>query len=94
MFRCRTGHVFAWAGTQVLELPNTHRLGMLRSSTWTTNCFPAGGPKTPFLRFSIFASIISWVMFADVCAEKVMVKGDTEESTHLFTEQRGSVGEG
>lgn len=38
----------------------THCLGMFRSSTCTTNCFPAGGPKTPFLRFSILASIISF----------------------------------
>lgn len=27
---------------------------------------------------------MSWVMFADVWAEKVMVKGDTEASTHLI----------
>lgn len=63
---------------------------MFRSSTWTTNCFPGGGPKMPFRRFSILASIMSWVMFADVWAEKVMVNGETEESTNLPPVGRGA----
>lgn len=72
-----------------VSLGLTHFFGMLRSSTCTTNCFPAGGPKTPFLRFSTLASTMSCVMLADVCAEKVIVKGDTDESTTLKRPHHG-----
>lgn len=33
--------------------------------------FPIGGPKYPFLLFSIFESMVSWVWFAEVWAENV-----------------------
>mmetsp|Transcript_6911 Transcript_6911/g.16611 ORF Transcript_6911/g.16611 Transcript_6911/m.16611 type:complete len:242 (-) Transcript_6911:590-1315(-) len=55
--------------------PYSSRLGMLRSSTCTMNFLPAGGPNVPRLRLSSLASIMSWVMLADVCAEKLMVYG-------------------
>mmetsp|Transcript_14668 Transcript_14668/g.43744 ORF Transcript_14668/g.43744 Transcript_14668/m.43744 type:complete len:249 (-) Transcript_14668:1443-2189(-) len=51
--------------------PYVSSAGMLRSSTKMTERLPTGGPKTPFLRLSSLASMMSCDWLADVCAEKL-----------------------
>ena len=53
--------------------PYSSLAGILRSSTNTTHFLPRGGPNTPFRLLSSLLSIISWVWFADVWAEKLSI---------------------
>mmetsp|Transcript_8700 Transcript_8700/g.26129 ORF Transcript_8700/g.26129 Transcript_8700/m.26129 type:complete len:209 (+) Transcript_8700:8249-8875(+) len=55
--------------------PYVSSFGMLRSSTKMHTFFSRGAPRTFFLRFSSFDSIIFWVRSDDVCAEKLRISG-------------------
>mmetsp|Transcript_48481 Transcript_48481/g.115356 ORF Transcript_48481/g.115356 Transcript_48481/m.115356 type:complete len:204 (-) Transcript_48481:575-1186(-) len=55
--------------------PYSSFAGMFRSSTTNSIFLPVGGPKMPFRRLSMTASIVSCVMFAPVDAEKAMLLG-------------------
>ncbi len=51
--------------------PYFSKAGMLKSSTKITHCFPFWGPKIPGFLLNSFPSIMSWVWFALVWAEKL-----------------------
>mmetsp|Transcript_7665 Transcript_7665/g.20317 ORF Transcript_7665/g.20317 Transcript_7665/m.20317 type:complete len:230 (-) Transcript_7665:613-1302(-) len=73
---CRKISMGGWA-------PYVSRFGMFKSSTWMAWNLPAGGPKIPRLRFSNLPSKVSCVIFADVCALNVIVRGMSSEGADL-----------